>query len=185
MEILQKTGRTRAIGISDYNSTHIAETLQVATRPIALHQVEWNPLQHDEDMLALCKKHGIRLQAWSPLGGAKGSAEETHVRALKTLRGALALRVATPPSPPFSYPSQAKIRRLLQYHNLSRHGASAPLKTNLGDRRTLRVKRLTITCGQRYPGGSPVICPGDVRAGPNLLVCSRCPNYTPYGISRW
>lgn len=121
MEVLQQTGRARAIGISDYNSTHLAETLQVATRPIALHQVsscwlfpttwtgfeprrptraagapappnakeallmvlparactpaqvEWNPLQHDEAMLELCQKHGIQLQAWSPLGGASGS----------------------------------------------------------------------------------------------------------------
>ena len=35
-------------------------------------QVEWNPLDHDEDMLALCTKHGIQLQAWSPLGGDHG-----------------------------------------------------------------------------------------------------------------
>ena len=72
MELLQKLGRARAIGISDYNATHIAETLAVATRPIALHQVEWNPLHHEETMLALCKHHGIQLQAWSPLGGARG-----------------------------------------------------------------------------------------------------------------
>ena len=26
-------------------------------------QVEWNPYQHDEDMLAFCKAHGIQLQA--------------------------------------------------------------------------------------------------------------------------
>ena len=73
MELLQRVGRARAIGLSDYNATHIAETLAVAKVPIALHQVEWNPLQHDDTMLALCQKHGIQLQAWSPLGGAKGS----------------------------------------------------------------------------------------------------------------
>ena len=44
--------------------------MQVA--PI-VHQVEWNPLQHDEQMLELCQKHKIQLQAWSPLGGAAGS----------------------------------------------------------------------------------------------------------------
>ena len=26
-------------------------------------QVEWNPYEHDEDMLAFCKAHGIQLQA--------------------------------------------------------------------------------------------------------------------------
>ena len=65
MERLQSFGRARAIGISDYNSTHIAETLAIASRPIALHQVEWNPLHHDEAMLALCKKHGIVLQVYA------------------------------------------------------------------------------------------------------------------------
>ena len=73
MEILQQVGRARAIGLSDYNTTQLAETLAYATRPIALHQVEWNPLQHDEAMLSLCQQHGIQLQAWSPLGGAHGS----------------------------------------------------------------------------------------------------------------
>ena len=73
MELLVKLGKARSIGISDYNATHIEETLEVAEVPIALHQVEWNPKKHDEDMLALCQKHGIQLQAWSPLGGAEGS----------------------------------------------------------------------------------------------------------------
>ncbi|KAJ1450976.1 NADP-dependent oxidoreductase domain-containing protein [Pelagophyceae sp. CCMP2097] len=73
MELLQKMGKVRAIGVSDYNATHLEETLAVATLPIALHQVEWNPYTHDDAMLALCQQRGIRLQAWSPLGGAKGS----------------------------------------------------------------------------------------------------------------
>ncbi|KAK7247811.1 aldo-keto reductase [Aureococcus anophagefferens] len=73
MELLVKLGKAVAVGISDYNATHIEETLEVAEVPVALHQVEWNPKKHDEDMLKLCQKHGIQLQAWSPLGGAEGS----------------------------------------------------------------------------------------------------------------
>ena len=73
MEALVKYGKVKAIGLSDYNSTQIAETLAVATMPISLHQVEWNPKTHDDAMLELCEKHGIQLQAWSPLGGAAGS----------------------------------------------------------------------------------------------------------------
>mmetsp|Transcript_32193 Transcript_32193/g.88308 ORF Transcript_32193/g.88308 Transcript_32193/m.88308 type:complete len:197 (-) Transcript_32193:302-892(-) len=73
MEFLQKQGRVRAIGLSDYKASDLQETLDVATLPIAVHQVEWHPYKHDEAMLALCKAHGIQLQAWSPLGGAQGS----------------------------------------------------------------------------------------------------------------
>jgi len=73
MELLQRLGRTKSIGVSDYNSTHIQETLAVAKVPIALHQVEWNPLHHDEEMLSLCNAHKVQLQAWSPLGGSRGN----------------------------------------------------------------------------------------------------------------
>lgn len=73
MELLQSLGRVRSIGISDYNTTHVRETLAVAKASIALHQVEWNPLHHDEEMLALCNEHKIQLQAWSPLGGSRGN----------------------------------------------------------------------------------------------------------------
>ena len=72
MELLQRQGKAKAIGISDYNTTHVQETLDVATVPVALHQVEWNPLNHDEEMLALCQQNKIQLQAWSPLGGSEG-----------------------------------------------------------------------------------------------------------------
>jgi len=63
----------KAIGLSDYSSDNIEETMANATLPIALHQVEWNPFHHDDEMLSLCKKHSIQLQAWSPLGGSAGS----------------------------------------------------------------------------------------------------------------
>mmetsp|Transcript_129155 Transcript_129155/g.325916 ORF Transcript_129155/g.325916 Transcript_129155/m.325916 type:complete len:337 (+) Transcript_129155:109-1119(+) len=73
MEELKRIGVVKSIGVSDYNITQLQDTLEVATEPIELNQVEWNPKQHEEDMLAFCQKHGIQLQAWSPLGGSKGS----------------------------------------------------------------------------------------------------------------
>lgn len=73
MEELKRIGIVKSIGISDYNVTQILDTLETATQPIEVNQVEWNPLNHDDSMLEFCKKHGIQLQAWSPLGGSKGS----------------------------------------------------------------------------------------------------------------
>eukprot|EP00932_Pfiesteria_piscicida_P010605 SRR837773.21582.p2 GENE.SRR837773.21582~~SRR837773.21582.p2 ORF type:complete len:345 (+),score=153.63 SRR837773.21582:155-1036(+) len=73
MEELKRIGVVKAIGLSDYNITNLQDTLEVATMPIDVHQVEWNPTDHDEAMLAFCQKNGIQLQAWSPLGGSKGS----------------------------------------------------------------------------------------------------------------
>jgi len=73
MEDLKKTGIVKAIGVSDFNITQLEQTLETAKEPIELHQVEWNPKTHDEEMLKFCKAKNIQLQAWSPLGGAKGS----------------------------------------------------------------------------------------------------------------
>jgi len=73
MEELKRIGVVKAIGVSDYNTTHLSETLEAATMPIEVHQVEWNPSSHDEGMLDFCKKNNILLQAWSPLGGSHGS----------------------------------------------------------------------------------------------------------------
>merc|ERR1719272_1197085 len=73
MEDLKKIGIVKAIGLSDFNTTQLQQTLETAKEPIELHQVEWNPKTHDEKMLQFCKSKNIQLQAWSPLGGAKGS----------------------------------------------------------------------------------------------------------------
>merc|ERR1712146_176419 len=34
---------------------------------------EWNPKHHSSNLKNFCDSNGIRLQAWSPLGGASGS----------------------------------------------------------------------------------------------------------------
>jgi len=73
MEDLKRLGVVRSIGVSDYNITHLQQTLVTAKEPIEMIQVEWNPKQHDEELLQFCKSHGIQLQAWSPLGGSAGS----------------------------------------------------------------------------------------------------------------
>jgi len=92
MEELKRIGVVKSIGVSDYNLTHLGHTLETATEPIEVHQVQWNPRSHDEAMLDFCKSHGIQLQAWSPLGGAQDSVLSEP--AVKTI--AAAHKVSTP-----------------------------------------------------------------------------------------
>lgn len=73
MEDLKRFGVVKAIGVSDYNITQLQQTLETAKEPIEMNQVEWNPKDHDDEMLKFCQSNNIQLQAWSPLGGAKGS----------------------------------------------------------------------------------------------------------------
>lgn len=63
----------KAIGLSDYNVTQLQWTLDIATEPVEMLQVEWNSKTHDDSLKAFCDEHKILLQAWSPLGGAEGS----------------------------------------------------------------------------------------------------------------
>ncbi|KAJ8972477.1 hypothetical protein NQ314_000170 [Rhamnusium bicolor] len=66
-----KNGLTRNIGVSNYNVRHIREliTNDHGIKP-ALNQVEWHPHYHQSELLDLCKKEGILLQAYSSLGGS-------------------------------------------------------------------------------------------------------------------
>jgi diketogulonate reductase-like aldo/keto reductase len=69
MEAVLEQGLVRAIGVSNFNQTHIADIMEVATVTPAVNQVLFNPVQHDMDLLAYCDSLGIRMEAWSPLGG--------------------------------------------------------------------------------------------------------------------
>merc|ERR1712039_825822 len=83
MEDLKKMGVVKSIGVSDYNTTQLTQTLEAATMRIEVNKVEWNPKHHSSQMKEFCDAHGIRLQAWSPLGGAGGSVLSED--AMKTL----------------------------------------------------------------------------------------------------
>jgi len=74
MEELKNIGVVKSIGVSDYNITQLQDTLDGATEPIAVNQVEWNPQSHNDALMEFCTTNGIRIQAWSPLGGSSGGA---------------------------------------------------------------------------------------------------------------
>merc|ERR1711920_258742 len=72
-EDLKSFGVVKAIGVSDMSVAQLGQILEAAKMPIEVHQVEWNPKTHDDELLEFCKSKNILLQAWSPLGGAAGS----------------------------------------------------------------------------------------------------------------
>ncbi|KAJ8976873.1 hypothetical protein NQ317_001197 [Molorchus minor] len=66
-----KDGLTRNIGVSNYNVRHLTELLAKdhGIKP-AVNQVEWHPHYHQPELLELCKREGILLEAYSSLGGS-------------------------------------------------------------------------------------------------------------------
>ena len=70
MENAVKEGKVRSIGVSNFSAKKVNDLLSFCSIPPAMDQVELHPyLQQWETMEAL-DKHGIKLTAYFPLGGA-------------------------------------------------------------------------------------------------------------------
>lgn len=67
LEKLQRDGICRAIGVSNYTIRHLEELRAHATILPAVDQVEFHPFVYDAELLHYVERHGIHLEAWSPL----------------------------------------------------------------------------------------------------------------------
>jgi diketogulonate reductase-like aldo/keto reductase len=68
MEKLLKTGKTKAIGISNFNVRRLKELLTTAKVVPAANQIEAHPYIQQPELFDLCKSHNILVEAYSPLG---------------------------------------------------------------------------------------------------------------------
>jgi len=67
MEKLHRTGRIKAIGVSNYMIPHLDELLHGAEIVPAVNQIEFHPYLQSKPLHDHCRALGIRLTAWSPL----------------------------------------------------------------------------------------------------------------------
>jgi len=67
LETLFAEKRARAIGVSNYLVPHLEELLGAATVVPAVNQLELSPFLQRRETTALCREHGIVLEAYSPL----------------------------------------------------------------------------------------------------------------------
>ncbi len=68
MEKLVKKGLVRAIGVSNFKKSRLQMLADNATIPPAVNQVECHPCLPQRQLLEYCKKEGIVLTAYAPLG---------------------------------------------------------------------------------------------------------------------
>jgi diketogulonate reductase-like aldo/keto reductase len=64
-------GRARAIGVSNYLVRHLRELLGEAKVAPAVNQIELSPFLQRRDTCALCREHGVVIEAYSPLTRGK------------------------------------------------------------------------------------------------------------------
>jgi methylglyoxal/glyoxal reductase len=67
LERLFEEKRARSIGVSNFLVPHLKELLDVAQHVPAVNQIELTPFLQRRDTAALCRKHGIVVEAYSPL----------------------------------------------------------------------------------------------------------------------
>ncbi|KAI3734174.1 hypothetical protein L6452_13638 [Arctium lappa] len=79
MEECQNLGLTKSIGVSNFSPTRIQDILSFAKIPPAINQVEMNPLWQQKKLNEFCKKNGILLTGYSPLGAFGNAWGHNHV----------------------------------------------------------------------------------------------------------
>lgn len=67
LERLFEEKRARSIGVSNFLVPHLEELLSKANHKPHVNQIELTPFLQRRDTCALCKKHGIVVEAYSPL----------------------------------------------------------------------------------------------------------------------
>jgi len=71
MEAVNKQGKTKAIGVSNYLEHHLDDLLKDAEIVPAVNQIECYPYLTQDNLIQYCKDKGIHPEAWGPLGAGK------------------------------------------------------------------------------------------------------------------
>ncbi len=80
LEKLNKKGKCRAIGISNFSIEQTEELLKIADVIPAVNQVEFHPWLYQKELWEYCRKQKIQLEAYSPLARAETLKDKTVVQ---------------------------------------------------------------------------------------------------------
>lgn len=72
MQEIYKSGKAKAIGVSNYTIRHLEELLNESDVVPAVNQVELHVFLQQPELLEFCQKHGIVVEAYSPLAHGEG-----------------------------------------------------------------------------------------------------------------
>jgi 2,5-diketo-D-gluconate reductase A len=80
-------GRTRSIGVSNFNQPHLDRVIAESDTVPAVNQIEVHPYLQQADLRAYGEEHGIATEAWSPLGQGGEVLEEPAVAEIASAHG--------------------------------------------------------------------------------------------------
>ncbi len=70
-EELYRSGKVRAIGVSNFLRHHLEELMETAEIAPMVDQIEFHPGWMQTETVSFCQQNGIQVEAWSPLGSGK------------------------------------------------------------------------------------------------------------------
>lgn len=73
LEKLYVDGKVKAIGVSNFTPAYLERLMDESTVIPAVNQVELHPHLSQQELLNYCRKYGIAVESYSPLGGAGGT----------------------------------------------------------------------------------------------------------------
>lgn len=79
LERIHESGRARAIGVSNFMPHQLDDLLSGSRIVPSVNQVEFHPRLVQRELLEYCRKHDIRVEAWSPLMQGQVVAEPTVI----------------------------------------------------------------------------------------------------------
>jgi 2,5-diketo-D-gluconate reductase A len=68
MEAAHERGYASSIGVSNFNAADLDELAAVAQVAPVVNQVQFSPFKYRRGLLEACSRHGVALEAYSPLG---------------------------------------------------------------------------------------------------------------------
>lgn len=75
----REDGRVKSIGVSNFLPGHLDELITASGVAPVINQVECHPWLEPRDIISSCEKHGVAVEAWSPLMRGRLSEEPVLV----------------------------------------------------------------------------------------------------------
>jgi 2,5-diketo-D-gluconate reductase A len=79
LEEIYRSGRVRAIGVSNFQAHHLERLAAKTTIVPAVNQIEIHPYFTQDDLRAFDREHGIATEAWSPIAQGQVLGDPTIV----------------------------------------------------------------------------------------------------------
>lgn len=68
MQRAHRHGYARSIGVSNFSAAELDAVVKVAEIPPVINQVQFSPFSYRRGLLEACDRHGVSVEAYSPLG---------------------------------------------------------------------------------------------------------------------